>query len=887
MDLPTYTNIWRIEKRLYKLYDLRLPMPLPLVQIGVFLGVFVPWIVLLRLLGIPFGGGWILPLYLVPPAVLTWLATRPVIEGKRLTELLLSQGRYVTEPRTWCRLTPIREPEEVVVVARVWRRAGAPAPAGAAERAVVRGRRKARKAHRARHASPRPAFSPALLPRQPAPALPPRELPTPAAAVAPPEPQQAAPQAPPPSPPPPPDERQRVRVRAQEPGGLVVPRDPLTNPSEPPPAVPQLDMPSVAARAPAPPDAASGKRGLVSGVLRAGDVAADSWQAISKTDAEHLDERARGNAPAAEPATPATGAETGDSAAPPHVSAAPEAETAWTEASSAPAPERARESAAPGAAHVEHEGAVAEIGAAAEPRNLTAASDAESTADAESPSVPAAATDPVGRGSESAAESATESARAEAESTAAEDTGAAEAEETAGAGSQRAAAQAPSAPVRNAPRPWSEELSRPREARTDSLVWPPPPHRRPGAEADRPGAAAAPPASAGKPVWGRPTGPVRIPAAGAGTPSIGAASRPEGTPVKPPPPRVVPDAHELPAPPRETRSGPASPVRPEPRHRGQRPAQPVPTFAPPEGRAAPSAPAITPPDPAHDAGPVGLRRLLKAVGGGHTEMDSEYEERLQRPFYGARHIVVLGCTGGAGQTVTALMMGHTFAQHCGEPVVAIDVNPGPGALTRRTRSQTPETLTGLITRADQITSLTAVRRYTSRAKSGLDVIAAGKNPVQALDDRDYALAFRTLDHFYSVTMLDVAAAIVARVLPYADQLVLVAPASADAARAVQMTFEWLDGHGYDELRARAVTVVNGVSRRSMGDVSHAESVARGRCRALVRIPWDDHLSLDRSPRNELKSLRAPTRRAYLALAGVVAGGFSVVPDRYQEQEATR
>ncbi|WP_425548882.1 hypothetical protein, partial [Actinomadura meridiana] len=31
MDLPTYTNIWRIEKRLYKLYDLRLPMPLPLV----------------------------------------------------------------------------------------------------------------------------------------------------------------------------------------------------------------------------------------------------------------------------------------------------------------------------------------------------------------------------------------------------------------------------------------------------------------------------------------------------------------------------------------------------------------------------------------------------------------------------------------------------------------------------------------------------------------------------------------------------------------------------------------------------------------------------------------------------------------------------------------
>ena len=893
MDLPTYTNIWRIEKRLYKLYDLRLPMPLPLVQIGVFLGVFVPWIVLLRLVGVPFGGGWVLPLYLVPPAVLTWLATRPVIEGKRLTELLLSQARYVTEPRTWCRLTPIREPAEVVVVARVWRRAGAPVPAGAAERAVVRGRRtarKARKAHRARHASPRPAFSPALLPRQPSQAIPPRGVPAPSAAAAPPAP-------PAPRETQPPVERQRVRVRAQEMGGRapaasavrpVLPRDPLTNPSEPPPAVPELDIrPQPAERDPAPPQAGSGKRGLVSGVLRAGE----SWPAISKTDAEHLAERAQEPAtPAAQPVQPVRERARDVPGGP--VSAASASAEAARSAASEPAPAAAAEvDRAPAEA--------ADAGAASEPGWIELSVDPETKsmfaeAQAAWAEVERASAEAMG-GTLAASEAGpAEVAQGPVEATSAgsaeADAGRAEREER--AEDREPAAEAPGVPSRSTPRPWSEELSRPREARTDALVWPPPPHRRTGAEPERPAADAPSPAArqAGKPVWGRPTGPVRIPAAGTGAPSIGTPARPEGTPVKPPPPRVVPDAHEVPAPPRETRSGPASPVRPEPRHRSQRSAAPpVPTFTPPETRPAASSPAITPPDPGHDAGPAGggLRRLLKAMGGGHTEIDSEYEERLQRPFYGARHIVVLGCTGGAGQTVTALMMGHTFAQHCGEPVVAIDVNPGPGALARRTRSQTPETLTGLITRADQITSLTAVRRYTSQAKSGLDVIAAGKNPVQALDDRDYALAFRTLDHFYSVTMLDAAAAIVARVLPYADQLVLVAPASSDAARAVQMTFEWLDGHGYEELRARAVTVVNGVSRRSLGDVSHAESVARGRCRALVRIPWDDHLSLDRSPRNELKSLRSPTRRAYLALAGVVAGGFSVVPDRYQEQEATR
>lgn len=253
--------------------------------------------------------------------------------------------------------------------------------------------------------------------------------------------------------------------------------------------------------------------------------------------------------------------------------------------------------------------------------------------------------------------------------------------------------------------------------------------------------------------------------------------------------------------------------------------------------------------------------------------------------------MVLGCTGGAGQTVTGLMLGHTFAQHNGEPVVAIDVNPGPGALARRTRSETNETLTSLITRADQVTSLTAMRRYTSQAKSGLDVIAAGKNPLQALDDRDYALAIRTIDRFYSVTLLDAAAAVVARVLPYADQVVLVAPASSDAPRAVAMTFEWLDGHGYEELRSRAVTVINGVvgaawttssrPRPSPGDGAGRWCGSRG----TITSAW--------TARPAMSCDRCARRRGVPILPSPVWSphGFTVVPERYQElqqeQEATR
>uniref|UniRef100_UPI001C5CEBCC conjugal transfer protein n=1 Tax=Nonomuraea rhizosphaerae TaxID=2665663 RepID=UPI001C5CEBCC len=145
MDLPTYTNIWRIEKRLYKLYDLRLPMPLPIVWIGVFVGVLAPWSLLLWLVGLPFAAPWHV-VYLVPPGIVTWLSTRPVIENKRLTELLQSQLRYLGEPRAWCRMAPMSEPETITFSGRVWRVTPA--------KVRVKAARKARQTQRKRLAEP-------------------------------------------------------------------------------------------------------------------------------------------------------------------------------------------------------------------------------------------------------------------------------------------------------------------------------------------------------------------------------------------------------------------------------------------------------------------------------------------------------------------------------------------------------------------------------------------------------------------------------------------------------------------------------------------------------------------------------------------------------------
>ena len=120
MDLPTYTSIWRIEKRLYKLYDFRLPMPLPIGQVTVFAAIAVPYVVLLTMLGLPFNHT-LIWLYVLPPGLATWLATRPVLESKRLPELVKSQLRYLAEPRVLCRMAPLSERDVVVVSGRVWR----------------------------------------------------------------------------------------------------------------------------------------------------------------------------------------------------------------------------------------------------------------------------------------------------------------------------------------------------------------------------------------------------------------------------------------------------------------------------------------------------------------------------------------------------------------------------------------------------------------------------------------------------------------------------------------------------------------------------------------------------------------------------------------------
>ncbi len=266
------------------------------------------------------------------------------------------------------------------------------------------------------------------------------------------------------------------------------------------------------------------------------------------------------------------------------------------------------------------------------------------------------------------------------------------------------------------------------------------------------------------------------------------------------------------------------------------------------------------------------RRRVKVVTGGQGQGPGQRDqaaldrERARLPLVGARRIAVLGCTSGAGQSAIALMTGHVLAAARAIPVAALDLNPGPTSLAALIEPAT--SVTALLTGRNADPQAERHGRARARTRGQLDVIVGDE--ARQLQGGDYQRLADLMAERYPLTMIDPAPSGLNRVLSLADQLVLVTPASPEAATALAHTQQWLSAHGYDELAARAVTVVNGASRRSMDDVLRAESVARGRCRAIVRVPWDDLLSAGpTSP----AAVGPQTRLAYTALAGVLVAGL--------------
>jgi MinD-like ATPase involved in chromosome partitioning or flagellar assembly len=259
-------------------------------------------------------------------------------------------------------------------------------------------------------------------------------------------------------------------------------------------------------------------------------------------------------------------------------------------------------------------------------------------------------------------------------------------------------------------------------------------------------------------------------------------------------------------------------------------------------------------------------------GPGARDQEALDRNRARLDVPEPRRILVLGCTGGAGQTVTALMTGYMLASLREHPVAVVDLHDGALARYRAPAAWLDEILAGRP--PQQVTSSRpdGLNPTPKPSPARLDVIASHQPP---RDGDEIKLAVQ-LNRHYPLTVLDPGPSFLTRLLKVTDQLVVVVPANAEAAGALADTRDWLDNNGHAEQAMQSVTVINGVSRRSLPDVEHAESIARGRSRAIVRIPWDDMLPVAAAGPS---TLRPQTRVAYTALAGVLVAGLAAIPVR--------
>jgi MinD-like ATPase involved in chromosome partitioning or flagellar assembly len=290
-------------------------------------------------------------------------------------------------------------------------------------------------------------------------------------------------------------------------------------------------------------------------------------------------------------------------------------------------------------------------------------------------------------------------------------------------------------------------------------------------------------------------------------------------------------------------------------------------------------------------------------GPGRPDHLKEARARAVLPLGRPRLVVVLGCTVGAGQTVTTLMLADLLAGLRGEPVAALDLNPGPASLTELASVPAITVSALLADRAPGAHAANGGHRSPApgrgapsrgaRTRGRLDVICQDAAPDggAALPNLQHERLISVLASRYPLTFADPGAPAVAKLLAEAGQLVLVAPASPDAAQAVSMTSEYLAGHGHGALARHSIAVLNGVSQRSVRHAEQAEHVLRGRCRAIVRVPWDDHLAepeAERGIRDSLEAADGPPRlarlrpavlQAYTALAGVLISSLADDPAR--------
>ncbi|MGW5848682.1 nucleotide-binding protein [Streptomyces sp. NPDC055254] len=257
-----------------------------------------------------------------------------------------------------------------------------------------------------------------------------------------------------------------------------------------------------------------------------------------------------------------------------------------------------------------------------------------------------------------------------------------------------------------------------------------------------------------------------------------------------------------------------------------------------------------------------------------------FSDDIRTPLRRSHRIAVISLKGGVSKTTTTTALGAVLARERADRVIAIDANPDSGTLGRRVRRQSGATIRDLVAAIPDLRTYMDIRAFTSQAPSGLEILANDCDPAisQTFDDQDYRRVMELLSGQYPIVLTDSGTGLLHStmrgILDLSDQLVVVATPSVDGATSAGITFDWLAAHGFQDKARRAVTVVSGV-RSSAGRLIRVDEVVshfQQRCRAVVTVPYDEHLA--QGGEVDPEQMRGRTRAAYYELAAQVAKEFS-------------
>ncbi|MGV0096795.1 SCO5717 family growth-regulating ATPase, partial [Streptomyces californicus] len=260
-------------------------------------------------------------------------------------------------------------------------------------------------------------------------------------------------------------------------------------------------------------------------------------------------------------------------------------------------------------------------------------------------------------------------------------------------------------------------------------------------------------------------------------------------------------------------------------------------------------------------------------------------ELIRTPVLSCYRIAVISLKGGVGKTTTTTALGSTLATERQDKILAIDANPDAGTLGRRVRRETGATIRDLVQAIPYLNSYMDIRRFTSQAPSGLEIIANDVDPAVSttFNDEDYRRAIDVLGKQYPIILTDSGTGLLYSamrgVLDLADQLIIISTPSVDGASSASTTLDWLSAHGYADLVQRSLTVISGV--RETGKMIKVDDIVQHfetRCRGVVVVPFDEHLAAGAEV--DLDMMRPKTREAYFNLSALVAEDFA----RAQQQQ---